>query len=124
LKESAPAKRQGHRDLIAWQKGMALVNAIYRETRNFPDDEKFGLTNQLRRAAVSIPSNIAEGHGRMSRRELHQFLAIARGSSLEVQTQIEIAESLGYFRAGVGVELLNRTIEISRVLNGLLAWSK
>lgn len=124
MKETAPTKRQGHRDLIAWQKGMELVTAIYRETRYFPDDEKFGLTNQLRRAAVSIPSNVAEGHGRTSRRELHQFIAVARGSSLEVQTQIEIAESLGYFRVGAGSELLNKAVEISRVLNGLLAWSK
>jgi four helix bundle protein len=103
---------------------MELVTAIYRETRYFPDDEKFGLTNQLRRAAVSVPSNIAEGHGRTSRRELHQFIAMARGSSLEVQTQLEIAESLGYFPAGVGPELLNKAVEVSRILNGLLAWSK
>jgi four helix bundle protein len=85
-----------HRNSVAWQKGMALAAVIYRVTQRFPVDERFGLTNQLRRAAVSVPSNIAEGKGRLSTGELIQFLGIARGSTLEVQTQLELASMLGF----------------------------
>lgn len=87
---------KGHRDLLVWQKGMALVTEIYRVTKEFPKDELYGLTNQLRRAAVSIPSNVAEGYARNSRNELHHFLGQARGSLAELETQIEIAMNLGY----------------------------
>jgi four helix bundle protein len=80
-----------YRDSIAWQKSMELTSLVYALTRKFPSEERFGLTNQLRRAAVSIPSNIAEGKGRISKGELMQFVGIARGSILEVQTQLEIA---------------------------------
>ncbi len=75
---------------------MHLVRAVYNATRSFPCDERFGLTNQLRRAAVSVPSNIAEGKGRISQGELIQFLGIARGSVLEVQTQLELAAMEGF----------------------------
>ncbi len=85
-----------HRDSVAWQKGMRLSILVYELTRTFPPDERFGLTNQLRCAAVSIPSNIAEGRGRLFRRELMQFLAIARGSALEVSTQLELSVELGF----------------------------
>ena len=85
-----------YRDLIAWQKAMDLVTAIYRATAGFPRDEIYGLTSQLRRAAVSIPSNIAEGQGRQSTREFIHFLSIAYGSLNEAQTQILIAERLKY----------------------------
>lgn len=71
---------KGFRDLIAWQKAMALVTDIYQGTQAFPVNEQYGLTNQIRRAAVSVPSNLAEGHGRTSRREFHRFVGNARGS--------------------------------------------
>jgi four helix bundle protein len=89
---------QSYRDLIAWQKAIELVTEIYRATQGFPDRERFGLTSQLRRAAVSVPSNVAEGQGRRSTGEFKQFLGHARGSLLEVETQIFIANNLGYFR--------------------------
>src|SRR6185369_3939525 len=87
---------QGHRDLIVWQKSMRFVTDVYGVTKKFPNEEKFGLSIQTRRAAVSIPSNLAEGHGRESKREFHQFVNVARGSLLEVETQLEIAFNLKY----------------------------
>jgi four helix bundle protein len=84
------------RDSIVWQKAMTLSTSTYHATRSFPKEEIFGLTNQLRRASVSIPSNIAEGNGRITKGEFIQFLGIARGSTLEVQTQLELAARLGY----------------------------
>ena len=84
------------RDLTVWQRAMQLTISIYRLTATFPKEEQYGLTNQLRRAAVSIPSNIAEGQGRSSSREFGQFLSIARGSLCELQTQLEIARLLEY----------------------------
>ncbi len=89
---------RSYRDLVAWQKSMALVTDVYRCTRGFPTSEIYGLTAQLRRAAVSVPSNIAEGQGRSSTGEFRQFLGHARGSLLEVETQILIAQNLGYIR--------------------------
>ena len=85
-----------YRDLIVWQKGMDLVTEVYRVTRGFPREELYGLTNQVRRAAVSIPSNIAEGHARQSTAEYRHFLSIAQGSRAEVETQLLIAERLRY----------------------------
>jgi four helix bundle protein len=87
---------QSFRELQVWQRAMQLTIAIYRLTKNFPKDELYGLTSQLRRAAVSVPSNIAEGHGRLSNREFTQFMSVARGSVCELQTQLEIARSLGF----------------------------
>jgi len=113
---------RGHRDLVAWQKGMELVKDIYGVTRDFPRDETYGLTSQLRRAAVSVPSNLAEGHGRNSRREFYQFVGHARGSLLEVETQIEIARDLGYVSLPVAKNLLAKTDELGRVLSGLRTW--
>jgi len=113
---------QGHRDLVAWKKGMQLVKDVYRVTRDFPREEAYGLTSQIRRAAISVPSNIAEGHGRNSRREFHQFVGHARGSLLEVETQLEIARDLGYLPAPTAAELLRDANEVGRVLNGLRAW--
>jgi four helix bundle protein len=92
-----------HRDLAAWREGMALVVAVYRETAGFPRDEIYGLTSQIRRAAVSIPSNIAEGAGRNSTRELLQFLGITCGSLAELDTQLELAVQLGYLKSGADV---------------------
>ena len=113
---------KGHRDLEVWQKSMQFVTDLYRETEAFPRHELYGLTNQLRRAAVSVPSNIAEGSGRNSKKEFHQFLNLARGSLLELETQVEIARNLGYLSEERCTKLLKKTNEIGRMLNGLRTW--
>ena len=113
---------KGHRDLLVWQKSMALVSEIYRETQTFPKNELYGLTNQIRRAAVSVPSNLAEGQGRTSRKEFHRFVGQARGSLTEVETQLEIARNLNYLDEPTARELLDRASEVARMLNGLRAW--
>lgn len=87
---------QSYRDLEIWQVSMELTVLIYRLTQEFPREETFGLRSQLRRAAVSIPSNIAEGQGRLNTREFRQFLGIARGSICELQTQLQIASAMGF----------------------------
>src|SRR5271156_1512909 len=87
---------ESFRDLVVWQRAIQMTTAIYRCSGEFPDGERFGLTNQLRRASVSVASNIAEGYGRSSRGEYIQFLGHARGSNGEVQTQLVIARGLGY----------------------------
>jgi four helix bundle protein len=87
---------RNYRDLVVWQKSMLLVEMIYKATQNFPDHELYGLTNQIRRASVSIPSNIAEGHARQSRAEFRNFISISQGSRSEVETQIMIAQRLNY----------------------------
>ncbi len=84
------------RDLQVWQRSMELTVLIYKLTASFPREEVYGLTSQLRRCAVSVPSNIAEGQGRLNTREFKQFLGIARGSNCELQTQLEIAQRLGF----------------------------
>ncbi|HKF49051.1 MAG TPA: four helix bundle protein [Terracidiphilus sp.] len=85
---------QSYRDLVVWQRAMQLTVAVYRLTRDFPKEELYGLTSQIRRAAISVPSNIAEGQGRGTPGEFRQFLAIARGSNCEVQTQLDLARAL------------------------------
>jgi four helix bundle protein len=112
---------RSYRDLVAWQRAMDLVTATYRATAGFPKDELFGLTSQLRRAAVSIPSNIAEGQGRLSEKEFRYFLGQARGSLMEVETQLHIAENLGYLEREQTALLLQSCGEVGRILNGLLA---
>jgi four helix bundle protein len=112
---------RSYKDLVAWQKSMDLVTATYRTTAGFPRDELFGLTSQLRRAAVSIPSNIAEGQGRLSEKEFRYFLGQARGSLMEVETQIQIAENLGYLKKEQTAPLMHSCAEVGRILNGLLA---
>lgn len=109
-----------YRDLVAWQRSIDLVAEIYLSTRSFPDNERFGLTAQIRRAAVSIPSNIAEGQGRCTTGEFRQFLGHARGSLLEVETQICIAKNLGYLDEPYSGILFERVAEIGRILNGLI----
>ncbi|HXX22476.1 MAG TPA: four helix bundle protein [Terriglobia bacterium] len=89
---------RSYRDLLIWQKGMALAKQIYAMTRAFPGDERFGLTAQMRRAVVSVPSNIAEGQARHGRREFVQFLSHAEGSLAELDTQLALAVELGYCR--------------------------
>jgi len=102
---------------------MTLVTEVYQVTRGFPKDELYGLTAQLRRAAVSVPSNLAEGHGRNSRREFHQFVGQARGSLTELETQLEIAANLGYLPQPIASDLPTKANEVARMLNGLRAWS-
>jgi four helix bundle protein len=87
---------QSFRDLIVWQRAMELTVSIYRLTKDFPREELYGLTGQIRRSAVSVPSNIAEGQGRLNTGEFRQFLGIARGSTCELQTQLEIARALHF----------------------------
>ena len=107
-----------YRDLVAWQKAMQLAKAVYRATSRMPAGERFGLTLQIRRATVSIPSNIAEGFGRQSRADLLKFLRIARGSLNEVSTQLELAIELGMLRTDSNLDSLLR--ETDRVLQGLI----
>jgi four helix bundle protein len=109
------------RELIAWQKGMDLAVMVYEVTATFPVEERYGLVSQMRRCSVSIPSNIAEGHGRLTNKDWQHFLAEARGSTCELQTQLEIAS-----RVKMGDrESLRATCdaaeEVGRILNGLIA---
>ena len=109
-----------HEDLVVWQRGMDLVVAVYTITKQFPNEERFGLTNQIRRAVASVPANIAEGHGRFSRPDYLRFLAIARGSLMEVRIFLRIAERLHF----IEVEQLNPVFlladDTGRLLNGLI----
>jgi four helix bundle protein len=117
-----PHMGNSYRDLIAWRKAMDLITDIYRVTKAFPRDELYGLTNQLRRAAVSVPnSNIAEGQARFSRKEFHHFLSHARGSLVEIETQLMIAQNLEYLSPQQVRPLLDKASQLGRVLNGLIA---
>lgn len=109
-----------YQELIGWRKSMALVSEIYRLTQSFPKDEMYGLTSQIRRAAVSIPSNIAEGQGRLTPGEFRQFLGHARGSAFEVETQVIIARDLGYLQEDKTNHLVEQIQEVGRILTGLL----
>ena len=113
--------RQPHENLLAWQKAMDLVVAVYDVTKRFPADERFALTDQIRRAVVSIPSNIAEGNGRESDRASLQFCLIAHGSLREVETQIQIAHRLGYIDDSRLVDLRQRCGDAGGPLRGLIA---
>jgi four helix bundle protein len=108
-------------DLVVWQKAITLVTEIYRVTQKFPKEEIFCLISQLRRAAVSVPSNIAEGQGRLSEKEFRQFLGNARGSLSELETQIIIAKNLGYLADPDFDNLSTIISEVGRVLNGLIS---
>jgi four helix bundle protein len=111
---------QSYRDLVVWKKSMTLVLDIYRSTQAFPKPETYGLVAQLRRAAVSIPSNIAEGQARLSTAEFKQSLGHARGSLMEVETQILISQELGYLEHDQSEKLLSSSAEVGKILNGLL----
>jgi four helix bundle protein len=106
------------RDLIAWQKGMELAKVVYTATQKMPESERFGLTNQIRRAVVSIASNIAEGHARQSRADYLKFLRIARGSLAELMTQIELALSLRMLPPNIALQAMLE--EEDRILQGLI----
>jgi four helix bundle protein len=107
-------------DLEVWRAAMDLVTRVYRLSRHFPKDEMYGLKSQLRRAAVSVPSNIAEGKGRSSDRELIQFLCHTRGSLFEVETQLEIAERLTYITKEECEPLQREVARVGQMLNGLI----
>jgi len=110
---------KSYRELIAWQKAMDLVVGVYEGTKAFPREELYGLTSQLRRAAVSIPSNIAEGQGRRSSKEFIRFLSIAYGSLQETETQIILATRLGYLESAQEAQLLEQCAEVGKLINGL-----
>jgi four helix bundle protein len=112
---------RSYQDLAIWKKAMELVVQVYHLTRHFPREEMHGLTSQMRRAAVSIPTNIAEGWGRGSRKEYIQFLRIARGSLLELETLLAISRSLRYLSQEDMQTTLALVEEISRMLSGLIA---
>ena len=115
------AMGQSYRELIAWQKARALVSEIYKGTESFPSKEQYGLTSQIRRAAVSVPSNIAEGQARHSQKEFKHFLSHARGSLAEVETQLILAQDLGFLSEAEGTRLLAVAAELGRILNALIA---
>jgi four helix bundle protein len=104
------------RDLRVWQAAMELVETVYRFKQRFSAQEVYGLTNQLRRAAVSIPSNIAEGHARQHTKEYLNFLSVTQGSLAELQTQLEIASRLGYLAQPATEQILNASISLSKQL--------
>jgi four helix bundle protein len=106
------------RDLIAWQKAMQLAKVAYKATSQMPESERFGLTAQIRRAAVSMPSNIAEGHGRQSLPDYIRFLKMARGSLMERHTQLLLGEELGFLQPGG--DTIDLLAETDRVLQGLI----
>jgi four helix bundle protein len=108
------------KDLIVWQKAIHLCSEIYRLTESFPTSEQFGLTNQMRRASVSIASNIAEGNGRSTKGEYVLFLGHARGSNCELQTQLTVAANLGFCPKETLEQAEKLSADISRVLNALM----
>jgi four helix bundle protein len=111
---------QAFRDLQVWQRSIQLTVVIYRLTQGFPREEIYGLSSQIRRAAVSVPSNIAEGQGRLSLGEFRQFLGIARGSNYEMQTQLEIARSLGFGDSRLIDEAESLSHEVGKMIYALL----
>jgi len=114
-------KVRSYKDLVTWQKSMALVIEVYKFSKKFPKEEIFGLMSQTRRSAVSVPSNIAEGHARTSKREFQYFLSNARGSLAELETQLTIAHQLACIDDTTINLLLDRLWEVGRLLNGLLS---
>lgn len=109
-----------YRDLIVWQKSMTLVTLIYKLVLELPENEKYGLSPQIKRSAISIPSNIAEGYGRNYRKDYSRFLQIARGSLFENQTQLEIAVNLDFIKGEDLKEIEELSIEVEKMLNSLI----
>jgi four helix bundle protein len=108
------------RGLIVWQKSIAFVTNIYKSVNTFPKEELYGLTSQIKRSAVSVPSNIAEGYGRKSTKEFIRFLRIAMGSLFEIQTQLEISKNLNFFDEETYSLLYEDSREIERMLSSLI----
>jgi four helix bundle protein len=115
------ARPKGFRDLIVWQKAMVLAKEAYSVTADMPGKEAYGLIHQIRRAAVSVPSNIAEGHGRLTDSQFRHFLGNARGSLYELQTQFELANNFGYVDLQVAQSLSEQASDVARLLNGLIS---
>lgn len=111
---------KSYRDLIVWQKSVSMVTLVYTLLKRFPNEEKFGLTSQLKRSAVSVPSNIAEGYGRNYTKDYCRFLQIARGSLFEMQTQLEISVNLKFVSAKDLEDIKCLSIEIEKMLNSLI----
>ena len=109
-----------HKELIAWQKAIELVEEVYKMTQTFPKEEMFGIISQMRRCSISIPSNIAEGHSRNSSGEFKQFLGIAKGSSAELETQLIIAQKLGYITNAKLGEVNSLLVDVRKLISGLL----
>ena len=118
--ENMEGKIKSYRDLVAWQKARTLVKKVYQLTSAFPVEERFGLVSQMDRAAVSIPSNIAEGYGRATTQDYLHFLRIARGSAYELDTQLVLAEDLGLCTETDGEKVIDVLQEVIRVLQGLI----
>lgn len=112
-------KADGYRDLIVWQKGIALAKLIYALTKDFPNEEKFGLVSQMRRASVSVPSNIAEGQARHTTGEFIQFISHAEGSVAELDTQLHLAAELGFATTEQAAPCFDLLGDLRRMLNGL-----
>ena len=119
MSEPIQKPSQSYRDLIAWQKGMLLTESIYRLSARFPPEEKFGSTSQMRRAAVSVPSNLAEGQARRTVGEFVQFISHAEGSVAELDTQLTLAVKLGFFSESDAVEAEGLIQELRKMLNAL-----
>lgn len=117
-------KVKTHKDLDVWKKAMSFVTELYKITATFPKDERYGLTSQMRRAAVSIPSNISEGAARQSNKEFIQFLYIALGSNVEIETQLNIARDLNFINDETFEKMDDNQNEISRMLMGLIKYRK
>jgi four helix bundle protein len=111
---------RGYRDLMVWQKSMQLAASIYQVSKQFPREEMYGITSQMRRSAVSIASDVAEGHGRLNAKEFGQFLGIARGSTYELQTQLELAKELQIGGADQIEQCLEMSEEVGRMLYSLI----
>ena len=112
---------QSYKDLIVWQKSIILVTELYRVTEKFPKNEIFGLTSQIRRAAVSIPANIAEGYARKNNKEYIQFLRIAYGSGAELETHLIVAKNLNFLQDAEILKVSSILDEIMRMLNKLIS---
>jgi four helix bundle protein len=112
--------KSGYKELVAWQKGMKLAGRIYDVTDGFPASETYGLVSQLRRAAVSVPSNIAEGKTHYSNRDFVRFLRHSRGSLAEIETQVLIAEQRKYLSVELAKQLAEQLDELGRILSGLI----
>jgi len=113
-------KAQNYKDLIVWQRAMQLAKEIYTLTKKMPKEELYGLTNQMRRACISIPSNIAEGHARRGKKEFAQFLSIATGSRAELQTQLLLCVDIGYLPRLDIEPAMSLSEEVGRMLSSLL----
>ncbi|HYH85814.1 MAG TPA: four helix bundle protein [Pyrinomonadaceae bacterium] len=113
------ASFKSYRDLEVWRKAMSLTREIYTATALYPNEEKFGLVSQMRRAAVSIPSNLAEGHARRGAGEFKHFISIATGSVAELETQVILSADLGFLDRSMENDLLRRLDEIGKMLRGL-----